>query len=338
MACTPAQEEFQKNKVAKLIQNSQSFIITTHKQCDADGLGSALGMLYALKKIGKSARLLLVDDLPNRYNFLNQDLLVETYNSPHTPIEDTDVALIFDTNAESLIQPLYKELKKHCKHISFIDHHPFGDNLPTEYSFIKVNSASTGELVFDLIKSLNIDLDKKIARSIYSSIAFDTQVFRYIRGSSRSLVICAELLEYEKEPEKIHSYLFASYSKDKIKLLSEVFAKVEYPCSEVVIAKVNLKDLKKHNLKMDDVRDILDFLMSINEIKIGAFFREDSTNEFKLSLRSKDYLYINHIAKLFGGGGHKQAAGALLKGDYQKVKEQVLTEILKTLDTKKKAC
>lgn len=338
MIYTPKEEQLQKNKVAKLIQNSQSFIITTHKQCDADGLGSALGMLYALKKMGKSVRLLLVDDLPSRYNFLNKDLLVETYNSPHAPIEDADVALIFDTNAKDLIQPLYAELKKHCKHIAFIDHHPFGDKLPTEYSFIQVNSASTGELVFDLIKFLNVPLDKKIARSLYSSITFDTQVFRYIRGSSRSLKICAELLDYEKEPEKIHSYLFASYSKNKINLLAEVFTKVEYPSPGVVISKVSLEDLKKHNLKMDDVRDILDFLMSINEIKIGAFFREDAANEFKLSLRSKSSLYINHIAQFFGGGGHRQAAGALLKGDYSTVKEKVLKEILKTLDAKKHAC
>ncbi|MBE8162475.1 MAG: bifunctional oligoribonuclease/PAP phosphatase NrnA [Bdellovibrionaceae bacterium] len=330
-------EQLQKNTLVKLIQNSQSFIITTHKQCDADGLGSALAMLYALKKMGKSARLLLVDDLPDRYNFLNKDLLVQTYNSPHTPIEDADVALIFDTNSESLVNPLYKELKKHCKYISFIDHHPFGDTLPTEYSFIQVHSASTGELVFDLIQSLNVSLDKKIARSLYSSIAFDTQVFRYIRGSSRSLKICAELLEYEKEPEKIHNYLFASYSKNKISLLAEVFATVEYPLPEVVIAKVRLKDLEKHNLKMDDVRDILDLLMSIREITIGAFFREDHPNEFKLSLRSKGFLHINSIAKHFGGGGHKQAAGALIKGDYSTVKNQVLKEILKTLEDKKKA-
>lgn len=338
MIYTPKEEQFQKNKLVKLIQNSQSFIITTHRHCDADGLGSALGMLYALKKMGKSARLLLVDDLPSRYHFLNTDLLVQTYNSPHTAIEDADVALIFDTNAENLIQPLYAELKKHCKHISFVDHHPFGDSLPTEYSFIQVDSASTGELVFDLIESLNVSLDKKIARSLYSSIAFDTQVFRYIRGSSRSLKICAKLLEYEKEPEKIHSYLFASYSKNKIKLLSEVFSKVEYPSPEVVISTVSLEDLKKYDLKMDDVSDILDFLMSINEIKIGAFFREDAVNEFKLSLRSKPFLDINHIAKFFGGGGHRQAAGALVKGDYFSVKKQVLKEILKTLDPKKKAC
>lgn len=330
-------EQLQKEKLVKLIQNSQSFIITTHKQCDADGLGSALGMLYGLKKIGKSARLLLVDNLPDRYNFLNTDSLIQTHNSPHTPIKDTDVALIFDTNAEDLINPLYPELKKHCKNIAFVDHHPFGDSLPTEYSYIQVNSASTGELVFDLLNDLGIPMDKTIARSLYSSIAFDTQVFRYIRGSARSLSIGAKLLEYEKEPEKIHSYLFASYSKNKIKLLSEIFSKVEYPASGIVISKVTLNDLKKYKLGMDDARDILDFLMRINDIKVGAFFREDAPGEFKLSLRSKT-LPINHIAIAFGGGGHKQAAGALLKGEYSEIKQQVLEKIIETLEPKKKAC
>lgn len=333
---TPA-EQLQKEKLVALIQRSNSFIITTHKQCDADGLGSALGMLYGLKKLGKTARLLLVDDLPERYNFLNKDSLVQIYNNPHTPINNADVALIFDTNAQDLIQPLYSKLTEHCKNIAFIDHHPFGKTLPTEHSFIQVTSASTGELVFDLLKSLSVEMDKSIARSLYSSIAFDTQVFRYIRGSARSLTICAELLKYEKEPEKIHSYLFASYSKKKISLLSEVFAKVEYPSPEIVISKVTLEDLKKHNLNMDDVRDILDFLMSISEIQIGAFFREDAPNEFKLSLRSKT-LPINHIAQSFGGGGHKQAAGALMRGQYSKVKKQVLEKITEILNPKKKAC
>lgn len=331
-----SQEEFQKNKLIQLIKNSESFIITTHKHCDADGLGSALGMLYALKKMGKTARLLLVDDLPKRYDFLNTDLLVQSYNAPHNEITKSDVALIFDTNAKDLITPLYSDLQTHCKHIAFVDHHPFGKTLPTEHSFIQVNSASTGELVFDLITALGVALDKKIARSLYSSISFDTQVFRYIRGSARSLIICAKLLEYEKEPEQIHSYLFASYSKNKISLLSEVFANVDYPSREVVVSKVRLQDLKKYDLKMDDARDILDFLMRINEIKIGVFFREDAPNEFKMSLRSKGLVTINHIAKFFGGGGHKQAAGALIKGSYLEVKEKVLKEILEVLEKPKK--
>ena len=100
------------DSLVKSIQSAQTIILSTHKQCDGDGLGAMLGLYHALKKIGKKVRVITVDEVPERYNFLNPDLYLQAYDAQHDPIEKTDLALIFDTNDRRLVEPLFFELEK----------------------------------------------------------------------------------------------------------------------------------------------------------------------------------------------------------------------------------
>ena len=325
------------DSIVKRIKNSDSILLSTHRQCDGDGLGAMLGLYHALKKVGKDVRVLTVDDVPKKYNFLEPEKYLENYSEIKTPIEKTELAMIFDTNDRRLIEPLFTELEDKVKDIIFIDHHPIlhqGPE-PTPGSFIDTTAASTGEISYFIIKALGIRLDEKIARALYTSLAFDTQIFRYVKNSGTTHLICAELLEFERQAEKIHRSLFANYTRKKITYLGKVLSEVEYLAQDrVAISCLSKKDLSDHQLDMDDSRDVIDMIMNVNSVECAALFREESEGVYRMSLRSKGHLEVLQIAEGLGGGGHLYAAGAEIKGDYKTIRDNVVNLLLARLDKK----
>ena len=202
---------------------------------------------HALKKIKKDVRVLNVDPLPARFQFLNSGQFIQNFESKHDLVKNTDLALVFDTNDERLLEPLFSNLKINCKEILFIDHHPRLQKgpQPTAGSFINTAAASTGEIVYELIKELGIELDQEIASCLYTSIAFDTQLFRYIRGSSVSHLICAELLNYDLGPEKIHRHLFGNQTIQKISFIANALSRIEYFFEgQVALLKISDQELR----------------------------------------------------------------------------------------------
>lgn len=321
-------------QLADRIRQAQSVILSTHKHCDGDGLGAELALGFALKKIGKTVSIINVDATPKKYRFLKPDQLIQYFDQNKTLPDQVDMTLIFDTNDERLIEPLYPHLKRISKNLAFIDHHPVlkqGPS-PSRESFIDTRAASTGELAYRLIKELQIPLDRDIARALYTSITFDTQLYRFIRNSPNSHRIAAELLEYDIDPEEIHRHLFGNQTVQKMAFLARALGQIEYHADgKLAILKLRDQDLFHYNLEPDESRDVIDLLMTIETLEAAALFREDSASEFKLSLRSKGEIEVLSVAESFGGGGHIHAAGASLRGPYDKLKDQVVREMSQKL-------
>lgn len=312
------------SEVIKEIRAANSILLTTHKQCDGDGLGAMLGMFHALKAMNKNVRALNVDSTPPKYHFLEPDKHIEYYDGKFTPVAATDLTLIFDTNDKRLVSPLYEELEKKSNKILFIDHHPILQTgpAPTTGSLIDTSAASTGEMAFTLIKALNIPLNRDIARAIYTSIAFDTQLFRYVRNSYRSHEIAAELLKFETEPSAIHKNLFGNYTARKLKYLSQVLSTMDFFHKDrLVFLHIKSKDLYEKGLDIDDSRDLVDMIMDIESVEVAAVIREDEASSFKVSFRSKGRITVNDLAESLGGGGHMFSAGASVT-----MPEKALTE------------
>lgn len=314
--------------VTQKILNAKSILLTTHKQCDGDGLGAMLGLYHALKAINKNVRALNVDATPPKYYFLEPDTHIEYFDGTFTPLSPIDLTIVFDTNDKRLVSPLYEELEKYSKEILFIDHHPIlkAGPAPTQGSVIDTSAASTGELAFKLIQELHVPLNRDIARALYTSIAFDTQLFRYVRNSYRSHEIAAELLRYETEPSTIHKHLFGNYSAKKLKYLSQVLSTMEFFHNDrLVFLQIRAQDLYALGLDIDDSRDLVDMMMNIESVEIAALIREDEKDTFKVSLRSKGHLPVNTLAEKLGGGGHMFSAGASVVMSADPLKEQIIT-------------
>ncbi len=321
----------QKNSLIRLattIQNSNNILLTTHRCCDGDGLGSLLGMYHGLKKINKTVRAVTVDAVSKKYKFLSPEKYTESFDNLKTPIEPTDLALIFDTNDERLIQPLFKELKQKCKNIIFVDHHPLLTKGPQPTAHLTdTSAASTGEISYSLLKQMNIPLDTHIATAIYTSILFDTQRFHFIKHSALSYKICAETYPYVEDNHIIYSYLFDIQSKEKMNMLSKAIHKIEYLYKDqVAVLELSHQEMFKYHLDMSDACDFIDIALGIVSVKLAVLIMSMPNNTYRLSFRSKNW-DVSQLAEHFKGGGHKNSSGATLVNCTKSPKADILKVI-----------
>lgn len=317
------------NIVDKIKQHNK-ILLTTHKHCDGDGLGAILGLYHSLKPTGLDITAMTIDGIPKKYSYLNGHEHTLIYEELKKPLDDYDLCLIFDTNDHRLVEPLFTELKNKKCEVLFVDHHPLLNSgpLPTEGSFVDTTAASTGEISYKIIKKLGAEINELSAEAIYTSICFDTQLFRYIKGSAVSHLICAEILPHIKNPEMVHQHLFSTYTVGKTKFLSEILGSIElYAHETVAFMLVTLEQLDKFGMEPDESRDVIDMVMNINSLEAAVLFREESKDTYKISLRSKGNFKIIHIAEKFSGGGHPYAAGALLTGPLDFLKKQVVDQL-----------
>ena len=322
------------NEIMRKLQDATSIILSTHRHCDGDGLGAQLALFHALRRMSKQVRIVNVDAPAKKYAFLETDRWVQIFGE--TQVQPADLALIFDTNDRRLVEPLFTELTKKTKEVLFIDHHPVLKEgpPPTEGSLIDTSAASTGEIVFRLIADLGIELDPEIARALYVSVVFDTQLFRYVKADPRSHLMAAELLKYERQPEDVHRRLFATYTIEKMDFLGRALSRVEYTANgKVAFIRLTAKDLRESGLDPDEAIDILDLVMNIETVQAGALLREDAPGLFKISLRSKGTVHVLPLAESLGGGGHPFAAGCIVGRDGHELREIVVRELATLVQT-----
>lgn len=319
------------NELIHNIRLAESFILSTHKHCDGDGLGSQLGLFHGLRKLGKKVFAYNVDRTPKKYGFLSPDRYIQYFEETHSPIPEVDLALILDTNDHRLLEPLYDQLVKHSRKVIFVDHHwPLVEmGLPTEDSYIDMQAASTGEIAFRILKELRIPLNQEISRAIYTSIVFDTQLFRFVRNSPTSHLIAAELLNHEKDPAEVHRALFGNHTVEKMKYVYKCIENIEFfDNNRLAAITISQKDLARHSLDPDDARDIIDMIMNIDSLIAAVMIREDDRDLYKISIRSNGLIEVRALAEAIGGGGHSYAAGATVHGKYLDIKTKLMSSLI----------
>ncbi len=320
----------------KLIKQSDRILLTTHRQCDGDGLGAELAVYHTLKKMGKKASVVNVDATPRKYRFLNPDQHIKYFDTAPSTDLTCDLALIFDTNDERLVEPLFSHIKSNAKTIAFIDHHPVLKKgpQPSASSYIDMGAASTGEIAYNIIKKLDVEMDQEIATCLYTSIAFDTQLFRFVRDTARSHEIAADIIRYKVPVTEIHRYLFGNQTVNKMAFLAKALGQIEYHFEgRLAVIRLRDADLFHYNLEPDESRDVIDMVMNIETLEAAILFREEGVNEFKMSLRSKGSIEVLTVAESFGGGGHIYAAGAFIRGPYEPLKNEVVDQMIKKLQS-----
>lgn len=320
------------DRLLELLRRSTLISVTTHRDCDGDGVGAMLAFYHALLSMGLKARLLSVDEIPSKYSFLPGYQNIEVFNPSRAP-DAGDLLIAFDTNDSRRIEPLATwALQNFSKsslngQVVFIDHHPVLEKgpHPGHNSFINTQAASTGEMTFDLIKSMKIPLNANVAQCLYTSIVFDTQLFRFIRRSPRSHQIAAELMQYEFDPTDIHRRLFGNQTPEKLRFLAQALSRIEYfKSGKVAYLALSKEDFLSHNVDPEASRDVVDLMMNVQDIEISFMIREEK-GKTKISLRSKGRHEVLTLAEIWGGGGHLYAAGATLeRANNETLKNQML--------------
>lgn len=318
----------QTKKLCQFISQFSSFIITTHKNCDGDGLGAGFALYHGLRQLGKTVFFRTLEVPETRYRFLDKNSILKPYYSDSFPIKDSMAVLVLDTNDSRMLDPFYNILKDKGLSVAFVDHHPLLDINTADYFFVDTNTSSTGEMIYDLLKELNISFNESIATALYTSIVFDTGFFRYIKSSPKPFSICAELVPYIQKPERIYENLFKNLTKENLGLFT-CFEKVEYHNhNSIGMLYLSKEDLKRYGSDPRQVYDLIDILMNVSSIDMIALILEKEGNSFKLSLRSRRESILK-VAESFKGGGHHLAAGAYIYDqNLQEIKDKILKQLL----------
>jgi len=312
------------SQVVQLIEQKHCFMITSHIRPDGDGLGSGLALYWILKSLGKDAEVVLHDRVPPAYMVLPGSELV-TVQDDLTGAYDA----AFIIECSDVDRPGLPSLRN--QFVINIDHHsttePFGD-----INWIDSTSAAVGEMIYNLSKALGVEVTKEIAECIYTALLTDTGSFHFSNTTERTLKIASELVRRGVEPARISQALYYSYPYSRIKLLGMVLSGIERDESgRVAWVTMDRDMMSEADASEEDADGIVNHALSVGDVEAVAFFKELSPGIYRVSLRSKGKTNVARIAETFGGGGHKNAAGCRIQGDFRDVKRQVIEALQASL-------
>ena len=306
----------------------KNIYLTAHVNPDGDSIGSALALAYFLKnKMNKDVTVAINDNIPSSFKFLPGIELIVTDTSK---IESIDLLITVDCASKDRLA-LDESLVENAKYVINIDHHvtntKFGD-----LNFVNSSASSTGEVLYEMIKTLGYDINKDIATCLYVSISTDTGSFKYTNTTSNTHLIASKLLEQGIDLETINIELYQKRSLEKTKLLMESMQNLTLLENNTVgIVAVDEEILKSSGAKVQDSEIIVDFIRNIDSINLACVLKPITENSTKASFRSKKDIDVSKIALVFGGGGHAKAAGCTINSNISEAKEIITNEILKYL-------
>jgi phosphoesterase RecJ-like protein len=208
-----------------------------------------------------------------------------------------------------------------------IDHHP-GNTLYGALNWFDDGAAACGELVFELIEALGVTLTPEIATHVYIAILTDTGGFHFSHITPRTFEICRRCVEAGARPEAIARAIYDSSTMGRLRLMGAVLHDLEFEAGgRAVVANLSLQLLKQTGATHDDSEGLINIPLSVKEIVAVAFFKEVTPDCYRISLRSKGLVDVNRVAALFGGGGHRNAAGCSLEGPYPDVRRKLVSAL-----------
>lgn len=322
-------------RLKKIIDEHNSFLLTTHVNPDADALGSELALHHILKSLGKKVRSINHSATPYNLEFLDEEKVVEKFDEQiHSKIfNETDVVIVLDLNQANRVVKMESFLRAFNGVKVCIDHHQDPENF-VDYFFGGAEYSATGEIIFDFIKSIGIvKIDKYLAELLYTAIMTDTGSFRFERTSPKVHKITAELLEAGANPTFIADKVYDQFRFSRIKLLGRALTSVETKANgKIAYMVITREDMEQCGATDADVEGFVNHCLSIQNVVVGILFYE-LEDGVKISFRSKGENAINKLAGEFGGGGHLNAAGArLFNVPLNEIKEKILHSALKYVD------
>lgn len=304
----------------------QRFVLTSHARPDGDSIGSQLALAFTLESLGKHVRILNSDAAPEHYlDFPGMDR-IEIVNAAPADLQ-TDAVVVMECS--DLSRTGVSGLNHHF--IINIDHHA-GNRMYGALNWFDESAAACGEMVFDIIRALNVPLTTDIATHIYLAILTDTGSFHHSNITPRTFDICRQTVEAGVNPAAMARRVFDSNSFGKLKLIGALLDSMELiDHGRLAVLYLDDKMLEACGCTHNDTEGVINLPLTAREIQAVVFFKVSSFDEVRVSMRSKYDVDVRLVANAFGGGGHKNAAGFTVQGPLDKVKPAILERLVQAV-------
>jgi phosphoesterase RecJ-like protein len=277
-------------------------------------------MAYALEALGKEVRIVNADAAPDHYReFPGVDRIEIAPNSDAT----ADALIVMECS--DLSRTGVAGLDGHF--IINIDHH-VGNRMYGALNWFDESAAACGEMVFDVIRELGVPLTTDIATHIYLAILTDTGSFHHSNITPRTFDICRQAVEAGVNPAAMARRVFDSNSFGKLKLIGALLDAMELTDDgRLAVLYMDEAMLIACGCTHNDTEGVINLPLTAREIQAVVFFKGGAAGDVRVSMRSKYDVDVRAVASLYGGGGHKNAAGFTVSGRLSDVKPQILDRL-----------
>lgn len=314
-------------EVLEKIEKAKHIALLTHLNPDADTIGSALGLYHILKKMRKRVTVINTSVLPYNLKFLPDFSKIKA-NMP----QQADLWISLDCGSFDRLGVDKKEA-----FLINIDHHK-SNTMYGDLNIVEPTCASTSQVVYKVVKELELPVPKESAICFYTALVDDTGFFKYDRVNAEVFAFAKELCELGAKPDMIATELTMREPLAKLRLIQMMLETLELRLqAKVAIVRLTQEMLQSSGATKEMGESALDMARSLATVEVAVMLREEEDGRIKVSMRSKTEVDVGKIAVTFGGGGHKRAAGFTSDlHDFDRVKELVLQSLAKELYIEKK--
>lgn len=298
----------------RLIDGATNVVLTGHIRPDGDSVGSTLAMARYLRQHGKNVTVIYPNAYPDFYNWIPdiKSVVIFEENSEKAikSIVESDLFFCLDYNQMSRISAVRPIVESHPTPKIVIDHH-LGLEIDAEFTLSVPEAAATCQLVFNFIKELSGTeaIDLQMAEYLMIGLTTDTGNLAYSANDPELYYIMGELIAKGIDKTALYNRLFHTYTADRFRLMSYLMSKMELlNDGKTALVVITQADMRKYNYKHGDSEGFVNMPLQISKVTRSILVREEK-DQISVSLRSVGDVTVNNIAELFGGGGHKNAAG-----------------------------
>ena len=317
----------------KVIDENDSFLITSHVRPDADALGSELGLRAILLALGKKVSIINASAPPANLSFMNPPGVILKLNDTVTKanVPKTDVVVIVDTSAWQQLGNMADVIQASPAKRVVIDHHVSSDEMGA-IELKDVTAAATGELICEAAAAFGIEFDEDTANWLYAAIATDTGWFRFPSTTSRTMRISAALIDRGASPHYVFNLVHEQSSLSRVRLGGRVLGRTQSEAEgRLVWVQVDAKDMSETGAVPSDTEGLVNQCLTVAGSEAAFIAVELQTLQIKFSLRCRYPHDVAALAQQFSGGGHKLASGATLSGPLNVAVERMRTAFLEML-------
>jgi phosphoesterase RecJ-like protein len=316
-------------RILEEIRASESICVVGHIRPDGDCVGSQLGLAMALKSQGKKVVCWNQDLMPKKLAFLDTGKL---FSQPKNKSE-FDCVIATDCASFERLGTTGEFINQRRIFIN-IDHHQSNTRY-ADINWIAARAPSTGELIYRLLDCAKWAITPEIADCLFTAVSTDTGSFQYPTTRPATYYVGGKLVEKGADLAKVCNEVYQSYPLSRVRLMQHMFNKFRLAHdNQTAYFWLKKRDYTRTGAGPDDSEGLIDHIRAIEPVVVALIFEEVEPELSRISLRSKsEKVDVNEIAKQFGGGGHKAAAGARIPGKPNSVQRQVLNAVKKALNS-----